>query len=31
MALDKHLDGEELWVVGYMEVAPRAEIWAGSH
>ena len=31
MALDKHLDGEELWVVGYMEVAPGAEIWAGSH
>lgn len=31
MALDKHLDGEELWVVGYMQVVPGAEIRVGSH
>ena len=31
MALDKHLDGEELWVVGYIQVVPGAEIWVGSH
>lgn len=31
IALDAHLDGEELRAVGYVEAAPGAEIWARSH